>query len=122
MDFGYSGLSSGSLPGAWSSSWTLTDGRDGRELQQVPKRLGENKSLQDEGNKILAFHSIPSSKGRVVLHSVNTNICGDANSDSSLSDQESVLSDDFYSFISQEVGLDYFMAYNSFNEILTCTV
>lgn len=115
MDFGYSGLSSGALPGAWSSSWTLqvSDGPRARDWaerpQEVPQRLGENKSLQDEESQNIAFHGIPSSKGRVVLHSVDTNICGVANSDSSLSDEESVLSDDFYSFVSQEVGLDYFI-------------
>jgi len=105
MDSGYSGSSSATLPGAWSSSWTLSDGGAGDWTEQPPnspKRHWENKSLQDEENKCPAFHGISSSKG---LYSADTNICDDANSHSSLSDEESVLSDDFYSFISQEVDL-----------------
>ncbi|KIM48154.1 hypothetical protein M413DRAFT_439878 [Hebeloma cylindrosporum] len=105
MDSGYSGLSSGTLPGGWSSSWTLSDGAReywAEQAPKLPKRLRGNKSSQDEENQNLAFHDVPSSKGRVVLYSVDTNICGHADSDSSLSDEESILSDDFYSFISQE--------------------
>jgi len=123
MDSRYSG-SSCTLPGAWSSSWTLSDGAHiwTEQPPNLPKGVRENKPSQAEENQNLAFRDIISSKGRVVLHSVDTNICPDADWDSSLSDEESGLSDDFYSFISQEVGLDCFMTYHSFTEILTWTV
>ena len=123
MGSGYSGSSS-TLPGAWSSSWTLSDGAHvwTEQPPNLPKGVRENKPSQAEENQNLAFHGIHSPKGRVVPHSVDTNICGDADWDSSLSDEESGLSDDFYSFISQEVGLDCFMSYRTFTEIVTWNV
>jgi len=123
MDPVWSNLSSGTLPGAWSSTWTLSEGASNwtekpQETSNFPKRFRSNKSLQDERNANLALRDISSSKWCIVSHSADPNIRSE-DSDFYFSDEdsESGLSDDFYSIISQEVGLTDFMPHG---EMLIC--
>ncbi|KAF8973974.1 hypothetical protein BDZ97DRAFT_1912417 [Flammula alnicola] len=90
------------LPGAWSSTWTLSQEQDDLEAERTPKPPTSDKTFQDTEHLRLALSETPSFKERNVAMQQRSSICDDADAISFADDESSIPSDDFYSFISQQ--------------------